>query len=177
MVLRKGDKEIKILYEKDYQALHLLGCCCNVSVEELKDIGLSNNRINTYIRSGIVEYGQSENEDYVRTTISGRSYIEENTSIGRCYASNSREHDSKLVEVYNSLTDTEKETWQTERELKTIADENDVDMNDKSPTDAAYTSDNGDYICIEIVTGNYSEADIEEKESFAASLGGSYEQY
>lgn len=177
MVLIKGDKEIKILYEKDYQALHMLGCCCNVSIDELKELGLSNNRINTYIRSGVVEYGQSEEEDYVRTTIAGRNYIEENTEISKCYVSNSREHDAKLVGVYNSLSESEKETWQTERDLKYIANESDIDMSDKSPTDAAYTSDNGDYICVEIVTSNYSETDIEEKELFAASLGGSYEQY
>ena len=65
----------------------------------------------------------------------------------------------------------------TESELRMYASERDIDLTNMSVTDGAYRDDNGELVCVEIITISYSEEDKVMKEKFADRIGGNYDAY
>lgn len=57
------------------------------------------------------------------------------------------------------------------------ASERDIDLTDMSVTDGAYRNDNGDLVCVEIITISYSDEDKAMKERFVEEIGGQYATY
>jgi hypothetical protein len=108
------------------------------------------------------------------------------------YSSNFKNfaHDHKLSKVYLSLKTETRERWITEKGLHDIASKTSnyeafkvrmIEMHDKgkfqATPDAAFRTEKGEIIAIEITTNNYSDQDIEQKVEFAREFLAGIEVY
>lgn len=162
---------------RDIKCAALFNTVCNVSEEDaIAFSGISENRLFTWKNLGWITEEHDEKKSWYRTTIKGREIFEEKTLI-HPYVSNSYRHDKGLFDIYASRSDSERDSWLTESELRMYASERDIDLTDMSVTDGAYRNDNGDLVCVEIITISYSDEDKAMKERFVEEIGGQYAPY
>lgn len=105
------------------------------------------------------------------------------------YSAQNPSHDLTIADRYFSLSQLERETWQTETQCRDLIvehvrqlreqgdDERAQELWDKlkegaiSMPDAIYTADSGVTVAYEVTTSNYGDAEIEAKEEAAEALG------
>lgn len=168
----RSHHEIKRISESDERAFEMLSNFCYATEEQLLETGISKNRINSYLLNSIIEESKDYKHSYYRTTEEGRHFLKSH-GYENPYVSNGFEHDQKLMEIYNSLSEEEQETWMNQNELQREFNS----LNEGySVCDAAYVSGD-ELVVVEVATGNYSDADIESHESYAECVGGSFALY
>lgn len=190
-------QRITTIYPRDVRALRALGSCGHLTAEQLREAGLRDKRIASYQKDGLIErvhFSRPGARDQVcyRTTAHGRDFISEHLSM-RPYVAQSPVHDLGLAGRYFSLTQAERETWQTEAQCRDILAEHIRQLQDQgeeerarelwdrlsdgqlSMPDGIYTSEIGQVIGVEVITSNYGEAEIAAKEETAGALGAEIE--
>lgn len=171
-------KYVKTLTSKDKEMLRAFRNCGRLSASHLKEnLAMSNRRIVYFQRDGYIEEGRllnlktREMEAVYQLTEKGRSAVESYLNLAHCYRSNSGRHDLGVADKYLSLTKDERNTWQTEGELRERHYAKFKGSQASSATDGAYVARDGRFIAFEVVTKNYGQAEIEAKENFAVALG------
>jgi len=192
-------KRITTIYPRDRKALSALSRCGYVSREQLGQF-LRNKRIESYCKDGLVEksiYSQpgsrASDQEVYRLTSKGRDFCRRELSITRLYGAQNPAHDLVLADRYFSLSESERETWQTETQSREIInahirqlreqgeEEHALELWDKlqdgrlSMPDAVYTRSDGISVAFEVVTNNYGQSELEAKEQAAEALGAEIE--
>ncbi len=169
-------KRITTIYPRDRKALSALSRCGYVSHEQLGQF-LRNKRIKSYCKDGLVEksiYSQpgsrASDQEVYRLTSKGRDFCRRELSITRLYGAQNPAHDLVLADRYFSLSESERETWQTESQSREIInahiqhlreqgnEEHARELWDKlqdgrlSMPDAVYTRADGVSVAFEVVT-------------------------
>lgn len=187
-------KKIQRITTRDREALRAMACTGYVSSKDLsKFCDVKNERINKLISSGLVErktglIGKEKSfSSAYKLTRSGRDYVKENLGIQHPYTCQSFKHDLALSSEYFARYE-DRQYWVTEYQQKLIFEEQHrgrYDMLEElrntktglySPCDGAIIRPDGYAEMIEVITRNYSDVQIQAKQNFAESLGGSYSQ-
>lgn len=139
---------------------------------------LSERRIKILVKENYLTERTSYTKDGVQTYYTlgtkGRNYIDNNTKIDYVYKSNEKQlnHDLKLSQVYCQLNSDERQYWLNENQINHHW--NDIAGKEKmcniSSLDGLINSPNG-VVGVEIVTNNYGDTDLEQKEQAANELG------
>lgn len=89
----------------------------------------------------------------------GKKYTRKHLVYGSLYRWNKLQvkHDTKLADIYLSLTRNEQKSWQNESQIRKYNGEN------VSGIDASYTSESGESIAVEVVTNSYSRETFRQK--------------
>ena len=113
-------KRITTIYPRDRKALSALSRCGYVNREQLSQF-LRNKRIESYCKDGLIEksiYSQpgskASDQEVYRLTSKGRDFCRRELSLTRLYSAQNPAHDLVLADRYFSLSESERETWQTE---------------------------------------------------------------
>jgi DNA-binding PadR family transcriptional regulator len=153
-----------------------------------------------HCKDGLVEksiYSQpgsrASDQEVYRLTSKGRDFCRRELSITRLYGAQNPAHDLVLADRYFSLSESERETWQTETQSREIInahirqlreqgeEEHALELWDKlqdgrlSMPDAVYTRSDGISVAFEVVTNNYGQSELEAKEQAAEALGAEIE--
>lgn len=177
---------IKNFYNRDRLALTSMSKCGYCSKQQLNTF-IAEKRITNYIRDGLVnkEVLNKNNGQQIngyKLTSQGRKLIEKEWGVKNHYIFQSVNHDLGISNKYFSLSDSERETWKTETEIRKEFEEkleelrnsdferyNDINkmMEEKSISvpDCAYIENNIE-VYLEIITNSYGQAEIEAKERF-----------
>lgn len=188
-------KYIKNYMYRDKQALMSISRCGHVSHEQLKNF-VADSRIKNYCRDGLVEKEvfnttQGERLTGYKLTKEGKSFIEKNYGFTGHQHSQSLVHDLGISQKYFGLTETERETWRTETELRDqfqveldrLRDseidrykelENMMKNREISVPDCSYVQ-GGVEIVFEVVTNSYGRAEIQAKEQYTQIMNMSIE--
>lgn len=144
--------------------------------DALEKLGLSERRLRNlekenYVTSKEVVVDNKTLTIY-RLDKQGKKWIKENTDIDRVYRSNERqiEHDLKLSSIYYNLPFEQKETWKNEYTLIDEYKTNFPDTERSSMVDATVEIE-GHTVAIEVITSNYSNAEIADKHSISEKIG------
>lgn len=174
----KKKQYINVLTSKDKEMLRAFWNCGRLSSDHLKGgLAMSDRRVVNFQRDGYVEKARllnlktKEMDAVYQLTEKGRSTVESYLNLTHCYKSNSGRHDLAVADKYFSLTKDERNTWQTEGQLRERSYGYETEGKRISATDGAYVAENGRFIAFEVVTRNYGKAEIEAKENFSAALG------
>ena len=172
----------------DVKACKSLAICGHVRAEYIESIW-SDRRIRTFMEEGIIEkvsYGTKKGEVIAyKLTPRGVNYAKKYIIPDyQIYSSRSICHDVYMSDHYfTKMSDTERETIKTETEIKSewkemVANEDErIDApQDYSCVDFMYKSDSGEMIGFEVITENYTEADIQAKRNFCSAYGCTYTQ-
>lgn len=191
--IAKGRKKqyVQKITTKDKEMLRAFRNCGLLSPEQLKKgLGVSEKRVLNFKRDGYLEKVHLLNprtlkmDAVYRLSNKGRDLVESQLNLQYCYRSSGGIHDLEVTERYLLLKDTERLTWKTEGELRSLFHthvqkqditkslELQIAWEDKliSSTDGAYTSVDGQTIAVEIVTRNYNTAAVKAKVRFAEVL-------
>lgn len=177
---------VKNLMNRDRLALTSVSKCGYVRSEQLKT-HISQNRIDSYCKEKLVTkevFVNNKNESITayKLTDKGKDTLEKNFGVKDHYKAQSISHDVKISDRYHSITEKEQDSWKTEKELRNefndrLAEikQEDLDRYDEiidqlrageiSMPDCAYTSETGIEIIFEVVTNNYTIAELEAKEN------------
>ena len=119
-------KRITTVYPRDRKALSALSRCGYVNREQLSQF-LRNKRIESYCKDGLIEksiYSQpgskASDQEVYRLTSKGRDFCRRELSLTRLYSAQNPAHDLVLADRYFSLSESERETWQTETQSREI---------------------------------------------------------
>ena len=163
--------------EQDREAYNLLLNCRHVTQEQLRTYS-STNRINSYLKEKLIEKIDIADLRVYRLTQKGYKEFEKTLGRENCrYHSNSILHDIKLAERYIQVHERyEDARWKNEEDLKReknqlleqLREERDFERIERiekvSVPDCSYSSSlEGQDICYEVVTDNYSNIDIQAK--------------
>lgn len=173
--------------------------CGYVNREQLGQF-LRNKRIESYCKDGLIEksiYSQpgskTNDQEVYRLTSKGRDFCRRELSLTRLYGAQNPAHDLALADRYFALSDTERETWQTESQSREAVNEYIQQLRDQgneerarelwdklqdgrlSMPDAVYTRSDGVSVAFEVVTNNYGREELEAKEQAAEALGAEIE--
>lgn len=136
---------------------------------------------------------KAADREVYRLTSKGRDFCRRELSLTRLYGAQNPAHDLALADRYFSLSENERETWQTENQSRDAIssyiqqlreqgeDERARELWDKlqdgrlSMPDAVYTRSDGVSVAFEVVTNNYGQAELEAKEQAAEALGSEIE--
>lgn len=188
---------IKQLQESDHRALKMIAQCGNVTTADLLRTGITLTRIKNYNRDGLiclVPYRQKRQQPEPNlawsVTPAGRKFIVRNLRILVASSKNAVRHNIAVAHEYANLISnmdavnilSEIETREIiEQKLEDLKNANRVDYlrwydaythKQMSMPDITYIVDNDASVhCIEIVTKNYGEQQIEEKRLTATFLG------
>lgn len=125
----------------------------------------------------------------IRLDTKGQKYAEQKMGLDNPYRSKPSQwkHDLKLNQVYLSRSPSERNSWKTETKMKDeiLKDANmknryfdlqskekwksswtDYDRKNFVPDGAYYSETEGCYVVVEVVTVNYSQQDLEQKQAF-----------
>lgn len=193
---------IRRLNENDYKVLRLLGDCGHASTSTLLWCGISESRIQSLRRAGLIcshmyleKPGQKSLKQAWMTTGEGRRFIKDYcriTPLNTCqavrhglalseeYAVLVNRREIKLADIYNEL-DVKRlikqkvETYRNSSETyRLLADYNNNLKGYYRMPDLTYRSHTGELVCIEVVTKTYSNAKKESKARTADFLGAEY---
>lgn len=192
-------KRITTIYPRDRKALSTLSRCGYLNRDQLSQF-LRNKRIESYCKDGLITksvYSQpgskANDREVYRLTSKGRDFCRRELSLNRLYSAQNPAHDLVLADRYFSLSESERETWQTETQSREIInahiqqlreqgdEEHARELWDKlqngrlSMPDAVYTRSDGVSVAFEVVTNNYGQAELEAKEQAAEALGAEIE--
>lgn len=170
-----------------YRVLNGLRTVGNMSAESMGKI-ITNNRINTLKKEGYISrvsyqdnhVSTSRSQYTYRLTNKGKEYCREEAHMKNFAAGRNMErHNTRLGEEYANLTAEEQITCMNEMDLKEYLYEHaqqikEVDedryqeyldkMEQMSLVDMTYQTTEGELVCVEVITSNYSQETIEQKE-------------
>jgi hypothetical protein len=135
--------------------------------------------LKTWEEQGLIERIDTPKACFFRPTEYGETHFIQATG-NRCYktGTGSWKHNYELLDKFQALNEEEKDSWQTEADLKQYARERGLDFDEISTTDGAYIdSETGELQCIEIETKHYKDEHIAMKQVFVEKMGGHYESY
>lgn len=161
---------INKFYPRDKAAFGLLANCGCITKSELADCKLKDKRIKDYIKNGYMKecYDTKTDTYYFKIQRAGREVARDFFGHEYIYNPTSLKHDSQLVEAYKNASDEERENWKNESELR--AELNSAISEGRVELDDNYTISVPDYayggVCYEIITNNYGETEINEKQNF-----------
>lgn len=187
---------VKQLQGPDYRALKMLAHCGNVATADLLVTGVTPTRINSYKRDGLISevlYSRKRQQPVPNcawgVTSAGRKFVERNLGIVVASSKNAVRHNIAVAHEYANLISSmdginifsEIETREiAEQRLEALKNTNSINylrwydayaQKEMSMPDITYINkDDNSYHCIEIVTKNYGEQQIEEKRLTATFL-------
>ena len=176
----------------DIAAFEALAKCGHISQDHFQQAGVGESRIGKYLKDGLIERTswQNRNESGVcyALTNAGKDFFYERTGFKSFYAAQSGAHDLAIANKYFSLSPDERDSFQTEREARSVFREHLDDLREQGRTqeadhlasllksgqismpDALYRS--GDrLVAFEVITSSYGRAEIAAKEAFVAAIG------
>lgn len=119
-------KRITTIYPRDRKALSALSRCGYLNRDQLSQF-LRNKRIESYCKDGLITksvYSQpgskANDREVYRLTSKGRDFCRRELSLNRLYSAQNPAHDLVLADRYFSLSESERETWQTETQSREI---------------------------------------------------------
>jgi hypothetical protein len=124
---KRGRKSsyINTLTSKDRRMLAAFRCCGYIKLSDLKDkLEQSDNRIRNFARDDYLEKCSYLNVhshgtfSVYRLSPVGRKFCEKQLGMSNFYRSSSAEHDLSVSERYFALSLPERDTWQTEADLR-----------------------------------------------------------
>ncbi|MFR2886620.1 MAG: hypothetical protein ACLTDM_00310 [Clostridium butyricum] len=168
--------------QKDKQALLSIARCAHVREEHLLKL-ITANRIKTYIKQNLIEKEKSYNPanpftSYV-LTLKGKRFMKNNYNFKNFQHIQSAEHDSAISDKYFELTEKERKSWKTETDMKLILEKYSYlqeECKEYSATDSFYVKETGEKVGFEVVTSNYTKANIKAKKNCCELLGLFYEE-
>lgn len=190
---RRGQKKeyVQKITSKDEKMLKAFRCCGYITRDMLREkLGVADRRVENYLRDGLIEkIGFVDKSQKVietfRFTKAGESFLEKHLSLGNCYRSCSIAHDIEVAKIYMTCSETERETWKTESELRDQFQEmldamrvegryeeydrlqEYLEQNEISAIDGSYVSNEaGIEVSAEVITDSYGREEIEAKVSF-----------
>ncbi len=187
-------KYIKRFSQKDRDVIEILAKCGKASsnqltsnVDSLKEKRLFNLCREGILQKEIIATSRNTNEVCYKLTKEGKNFARDTFNIQSFYKSNGNYHDLILAEKYLSLTQSERETWQTETdlqlqfykhldELKESDRERYDDVLERyesreiSICDATYVSDSGEVIVFEAVTNSYGNRNYQAKQAYCQEM-------
>lgn len=182
----KHSKRLANPRQPDIKACKAMAICGHVRAEYIENIW-SERRIRTFTEEGLitkVTYSTKKGSVVCyKLTESGVNYAKRYIiPEHQIYASKSIVHDVYMSDHYfTKMSETERETIKTETEIKSefkemlISGEIDKGTYDScSCVDFSYTSDSGEVIGFEVVTENYTQQDIQAKQTFCSVYGCTY---
>ena len=191
-------KYIKNFMFRDKQALMSISRCGHVSHYELKNF-IADSRIRNYCRDGLVEkevFNTTQGERLIgyKLTKYGKDFIGKNYGFTGHQHAQSIIHDLGISQKYFSLSETERETWRTETELRDQFQveldrlrDSEVDRYDElydmmknreiSMPDCSYTTTGGITITFEVITNSYGRTEIQAKEQYAEVMNTTIEYW
>lgn len=172
-----------------------------IKKEDIKThAGLSDRRINNYMRDNYIEkvgyINKDKNSDTCfRLTVKGKELCKNKLSIEYLYKSPSVNHDLKLASTYFSLDSQKQENWITETEwIKQL--DNLMEKLEKEdyrryqeilfkksngqisvPDGGYHIEGTNQIVAVEVVTGSYRSSDIQAKIEFCNIVGASYREF
>ena len=172
----------------DIKAIKGMAVCGHVRAEYIEDIW-SARRIRSFTEERLIEkvsYATKKGSIVCyKLTERGVNYAKKYIIPGhQIYASKSIVHDVYMSDHYfTKMSDTERETIKTETEIKSEFKEMLVSgeiskytYDSCSCVDFSYTSDSGEIIGYEVVTDNYTQQDIQAKQTFCRVYGCTYQE-
>lgn len=182
----KHSKRLANPRKPDIKACKAMAICGHVRAEYIEKIW-SERRIRTFTEEGLIKkvtYSTKKGSVVCyKLTESGVNYAKRYIiPEHQIYASKSIVHDVYMSDHYfTKMSETERETIKTETEIKSefkemlISGEIDKETYDScSCVDFSYTSDSGEVIGFEVVTENYTQQDIQAKQTFCSVYGCTY---
>lgn len=174
--LHISKKRITTIYPRDRKALSALSRCGYVSHEQLGQF-LRSKRIESYCKDDLIVksvYSQpgskATDQEVYRLTPKGRDFCRRELSLSRLYSAQNPAHDLALADRYFSLSENERETWQTESQSRDAVSEHIRQLREQgaeerarelweklqdgrlSMPDAVYTRSDGVSVAFEVVT-------------------------
>lgn len=191
---KRGQKKqyIQKITSKDEKMLKAFRCCGYISKDMLKEkLSMADIRLMNFQRDGYIEKImfadkiQNKVIETYRLTENGKEFIIKNFELSNYYRSTSIAHDLEVAKIYMNCSETERESWKTESELRerfneytdTPREENRFEEyfriqeylqeNEVSSIDGSYISDEtGMEMSAEVVTDHYGRTEIEAKVAF-----------
>lgn len=178
---------IKNFYNRDRLALTSLSKCGHCSRSNLNTY-IADKRIKNYVRDNLITkevFNKNNGEQIVayKLTTQGREFLEKEWNVKNHYIAQSVVHDLGIANKYFSLTDSEKESWKTETEIRQEFREKLEELRESnisryreintllehkqiSVPDCSYSTEKGVEVYFEVMTNSYGEQEIESKERF-----------
>ena len=183
MKIMNKDKEV-------FEAVCKVG---HIRREHIESLRVNNNRINTYVKEGYMKKEVHKGVESFKLTKEGHSIAEKEMYIYDHYKAQSHNHDLGVADKYFSLDYRVRDTFKSETELKnqfkehiekvSVVDkeraeklENDYREKRISVPDCSFVGENGTPVAFEIVTANYSKAEIQAKEEFCREMKMEYKE-
>ncbi|MCM3786213.1 hypothetical protein M3231_24975 [Neobacillus mesonae] len=177
-----------------FSAMHKIG---HVSYEHLCQCGLADRRIKNLIRDGHFEkiaYKQrGKNYECYKLTKFGRETASRLWGLSHAYHAQSPVHDLALAEKYFSMPEGQRESWQTEtqirnqffNQLESLRGQGKV-IEAKlyqqgliegliSMPDATFVNENGEVTAFEVITNSYGIEELTAKEALINIMNINYE--
>lgn len=191
--------KIKAYMQSDKVSLSALSKVGFLTKEHLKELGMSERRLNNFLKNDYIAKKQYFNTDtrkheycYSLTKEGKNFYDQREQTRHHYYQSQSPQHDLALADKYMSLNQLSRDSWRTEADIRQdfkdrldqlhIQDpsqarqiEQDYQNRTISAVDAVYTNEQGITVAYEVVTGSYGQAEIKAKIEFATVMGLTYE--
>lgn len=168
--------------EKDKQALLSIARCAHVREEHLLKL-ITANRIKSLIEQKLIDKRKCYNPAHPFTsytlTQKGKRFMKNNYNFNNFQHTQSVEHDSLISDKYFELTEKERKSWRTETALKLVLEKYSYlqkEGKEYSATDAFYIREDGKRIGFEVVTSNYTRANIKAKKIFCELFNLIYEE-
>lgn len=168
--------------EKDKQSLLSIARCAHVREEHLLKL-ITANRIKSFVEQKLIDKRKCYNPAHPFTsytlTQKGKRFIKNNYNFKNFQHTQSIEHDSIISDKYFELTEKERKSWRTETALKLVLEKYSYlqkEGKEYSATDAFYIREDGKRIGFEVVTSNYTRANIKAKKIFCELFNLIYEE-
>lgn len=182
---KKDKQKLKVPNKKAVSNLKAIAICGHVEANCLLS-HWSARGIRTFESEGLIEKvtyvtGKEVIEAY-KLTDSGARYVKKYVYDEAIYRSKSIIHDLAMSDRYYSLTDEERDSVKTEsqlrRELEVMYSKGGIseeDYKNASCVDFSYTSQSGEVVGFEVITKNYTKAEILAKQSYCSCVGMTFE--
>ena len=179
---KQGPKKIVHVKTTEQNAMKMLWRTGVATKRQLEEhFALKGQRLSNFEYSGFFKF----NNDLVVLSDRGIRYCEENLQMKHRYytAGTKYTHDIKQTEAYLRLPERIRETWKTEGELRSLAENSPIYDKFKdhientyggrfkpTPDAAVYSERDGGYVAFECVTDNYTHKDVQMKHEFARTF-------
>ena len=168
--------------EKDKQSLLSIARCAHVREAHLLEL-ITANRIKSIVEQKLIDKRKCYNPAHPFTsytlTQKGKRFMKNNYNFKNFQHTQSVEHDSLISDKYFELTEKERKTWRTETDIKLVLEKYSYlqkEGKEYSATDAFYIREDGKRIGFEVVTSNYTRANIKAKKIFCELFNLIYEE-
>jgi hypothetical protein len=189
------NKGLSHIYEKDKRALGVVAKSGSISKESFNNLGISNNRICSYLDAGIIKSssyhsrtGKEVHESFILSEKGKhfcRSVCGINHFISNGNATFHNENVSKFItenmsksEISTILSERELSDWISDRlqEIKNESNDeyeealNKLQSDSLSMPDFIYKTDSQNWVAVEVTTANYSNAECQSKLEFCECM-------